>query len=166
MNTRAQTFGKAVHAVFPHFAAHGLCEESFNHFAAEQHRLNPALDWEHVHAIWAYVREIITASDKAWFEKKTPNGRHPDIMVRYGPALHVVEVKTMSWVNLKRLDRHQEDVHRILSQSLGAAKSLIRVFPGQAKHVFAYVLLFRSDLRWGEYEPEWVDLTPHINYDG
>lgn len=162
MKTHAQLFGDAVHAVFPHFAEKGDSPEALeefiqNYFVSRHHRL--MRDVEHLRGIWEYLAELSRHSRKVWYELEAPNDRRPDMVLRHGDYLYIVEVKAIGHVSLDfvyGLDpirwRHAE------SQTYRVGKWLEGVFPEYRGYVRPYLLGFRRDLQWGDYEPEWLDV--------
>ncbi len=160
MNAPSLSFGDVVHKALPHFQKHGLCPFAFLEFAQAHAQEMSDYHWEHATEVWLYLAEIIRNSQKVLFEVEAPNGRRPDMLVWHGEVLYVIEIKAMSLKTLRYMQKSQRLVNGILSQTHGAARSLEDKYPHLKGRVRPFVLLFRSDKMWGEYEPEWVDLTP------
>jgi hypothetical protein len=160
MSDNPSEFGKAVHAVFPHFKKHGASFQSL-HLLINQCLRRTRLTHNsraHVWKIWEYLAEQVELSTLAKFEEAMPNGRVPDLLLVRGDKVWIVEVKAMQTRTLRGL--HPKRTEDIIDQTVGAARCLEIAYPHLEGKVCPYVLIFYSDKEWGEYEPEWVDLTP------
>lgn len=165
MDRYAQIYGDNVHAVFPHLKQNGDSYAALNDFAKSyvwDKPINRFHQW-HIRSIWLYLAEISRHSDRALYEVPAANGRCPDLILQHKQYFYIVDVKVFGRSLTQQFAIKKSNWNILCRQTVEVARDFEQIFPVKKGFVKPYVLGFRRDLPWGEYEPEWMDLSEYLH---
>lgn len=146
-------FGPAVHAVLAVLRSYPKITDAElaypENFAwvlqhGERQHLASALDGafrfntlcqRNIVAAWQVIANLFRRADEAWLELGTPNGRMPDMVLRFGDEVWVVDVKTSL-----------HDMDRAISQTVGAILALKPLVGQDPPKVWRAGVLYLSPL--------------------